>query len=508
MHQSDLAFRNVEEGIYKFLSDPENRGIVQIAPFLKELKVRFPINWRSTYSTSGLFKASIFMFLKGLKSPKALVGYLKAHESEAMALGFYHGIPSRRLFSHFLAKDEMWELVDFTVKKTEEIADKFGIVLDREVLKKPQASDRKCNSYETKKKIGEVCKLTKRKIYPHIKLDIRHNSIYNKRNFLDLLVHVGITNDFAENGSKTLNQRSRSPSADAFLYHVKKYKSIEEIKQTFCKAFDVIWRLAKAGEIFKDRKPVDVAIDFHDWHFYGDRNAPMVVETKPDRGTSRCYKFATIDIVERGKRFTLLALPVGTFDNKEKIVEELLSFAMKKVRIRYVYMDRGFFSGRMINLLERMCLKFLMPATKNRRVAEQMQTLPAPTIIKGYEMGDKETRTSFNLVIVEENRQKYAFATNISFDEKEADLANRLFGLYGKRWGIETGYRVKKHSIRAKTTSKNYMVRLFYFLFSVMLYNLWVIVNVLIKRGLGKMSEKYELTAKLFGTILLRIADT
>lgn len=73
---------------------------------------------------------------------------------------------------------------------------------------------------------------------------------------------------------------------------------------------------------------------------------------------------------------------------------------------------------------------------------------------------------------------------------------------------IETGYRVKKHSIRAKTTSKNYIIRLFYFLFSVMLYNLWLIVNLLIKRGLGKASEKYELTAKLFGTVLLSIADT
>ena len=455
-----------------------------------------------------LFKASVFMFLKGLKSPRALVDYLKVHEQEAMCLGFYNGIPSRRLFSHFLGKEEMWELVDFTVRKTEEISNKFGIVFDREVLKRPKTADGKKNSYDTRKKINDVCRLAKRKIYPHIKLDIKHNSVYKKNNFLDLLVHVGITNDFAENGSKTLGQKGKTPSADAFLYHVKKYKSMEEVKQTFQKAFEVIWKLTKAAELFKGRKPVNVAIDFHDWHYFGDKNTPMVVETKPDRGTSRCYKFATVNIVEKGRRFTLLALPVGSFDNKEKIVEELLSYAMKKVRIRYVYMDRGFFSGRMINLMDRMCLKFLMPATKNKRVEEQLSTMPAPTIIKGYEMGDRDNKTSFNLVIVEENKQKYAFATNISFDEKEADLANRLFGLYGKRWGIETSYRVKKHTIRAKTTSKNYMVRLFYFLFSVMLYNLWVIVNALIKRGLGKESDKYELTAKLFGTLLLSIADT
>lgn len=43
----------------------------------------------------------------------------------------------------------------------------------------------------------------------------------------------------------------------------------------------------------------------------------MVMGKKPERGTNKCYKFITINIVENGKRFTLLALPVGHFDTKE-----------------------------------------------------------------------------------------------------------------------------------------------------------------------------------------------
>ncbi len=48
---------------------------------------------------------------------------------------------------------------------------------------------------------------------------------------------------------------------------------------------------------------------------------------------------------------------------------------------------------------------------------------------------------------------------------------------YPERWGIETGYRVKKE-FRAKTCSRSFVVRLFFILISVILYNFWVSLNV------------------------------
>jgi putative transposase len=78
--------------------------------------------------------------------------------------------------------------------------------------------------------------------------------------------------------------------------------------------------------------------------------------------------------------------------------------------------------------------------------------------------------------------------------------------LYSKRWGIETSYRVKKHSFRAKTTSKNYYIRLFYFLFSVLMYNLWILCDILIWLHLfGFIGEDHKITSKFFGTILIII---
>ncbi len=113
---------------------------------------------------------------------------------------------------------------------------------------------------------------------------------------------------------------------------------------------------------------------------------------------------------------------------------------------------------------------------------------------------------NFNLVIVADGDDKRAFATNIEIDEKETGLAVRLFNLYSKRWGIETSYRQKKE-LRARTTSKNYIVRLFYFLFSALLYNIWILIDAIISKSLlGKTIAKHLVTGKMFATILFGLA--
>lgn len=120
----------------------------------------------------------------------------------------------------------MKELIGFIVKKIEEIADKFGIILDREEIKaeKPKKKIPRTSYYRKKdRKTRELCKLFRRKIAPFIDLNMGINCIYEKGEFLDLLVHLGLTKDFAENGSKTFKQqRKRGPDGDTLLYHLKK----------------------------------------------------------------------------------------------------------------------------------------------------------------------------------------------------------------------------------------------------------------------------------------------
>ena len=101
---------------------------------------------------------------------------------------------------------------------------------------------------------------------------------------------------------------------------------------------------------------------------------------------------------------------------------------------------------------------------------------------------------------------KIVFATNMSFNDNDVDLIDRLSFLYSKRWGIETSYRIKKRSFHAKITSKNYHICLFYFLFSVLLYNLWILADILIWLHLqGNVGEGHLVTSKYFGILLVAI---
>lgn len=358
------------------------------------------------------------------------------------------------------------------------------------------------------KNAREFCRYIKKTIYPNLNFNINYNAIYNRDDLLDSLTHTAMTHDFTQNGSRTLGLiKPDTPAGNTILYHIKKLE-LKVVQDIFQKSFEAIYREAKTRGVFKEK--VDVAIDITDQPYYGNKNDPMVVGTKHQRGTSHAFRFATINIVDKGRRFTLMALPMSELTPKEKVVKKLIDYAKTKIRIKNVYLDRGFFTCKIINLLNEMDVKFLMPAIKNPRIRELIDKHSAPAVID-YKMGIKTAGTKgrgkfredpshFNLVIVDdENGIKIVYATNLNITEKNA---YDLLKLYKKRWGIETSYRMKGE-FKPKTTSKYYIVRLFYFLFSACLYNLWVLANIIVGFIMfDKIVEKPFISAKIFGTVL------
>ena len=54
---------------------------------------------------------------------------------------------------------------------------------------------------------------------------------------------------------------------------------------------------------------------------------------------------------------------------------------------------------------------------------------------------------------------------------------------YGYRWEIESGYKSIKRFMAA-TTSKNFVLRFFYFAFACLLYSIWRVVDLLVQVNL------------------------
>jgi len=250
-----------------------------------------------------------------------------------------------------------------------------------------------------------------------------------------------------------------------------------------------------------------LTLSIHKIPYYGDKNDQYVTESEPERGTTHFFQFLTCSIVVAGQRFTIDAIPISNLDNIEDLVDKSLERVKKKVRIDKAYLDRGFDRPKIINVIKSHKVRFVMPKIRSDTVKAWMRKSEdcKSRLIENFEIGKGEDKAVVNLILVDDEEGiKRAFIINFYIPEQ---LAHYLYTFYSRRWGIETSYRQLDHDFKAKTTSKNYHIRLFYFLFSVCLYNLWVLVNICVSLALyGRLSEKPLLTSKLFAVILYKAA--
>lgn len=351
--------------------------------------------------------------------------------------------------------------------------------------------------------LGKFRRLVKKSVYSFLDFGLHPQAVYDTVAFLNLLIHIGVTRDFAENGSKTfkLVTKKKAPSADDLLWHLAKF-SREEIERRFIAVFDEVFRIANGVTPLKGKR-FDVAVDFHDWPCRC-KGAEGVIRIQRKKGTSRGYRFATVNVVRGGYRFTLLALPVRRHSEMLDVVERLLKFARKRIKINRVYCDRWFYSVGAIRMLKRLKLKFVIQAPKTRGIKKFLKReLP---VVVDYEVVRKRAppygSERVKLFVVRSERMEdgvIGFITNSSVSEENAE---RLAEFYRRRWGVETSYRVKG-DFKPKSTSRRYVIRLFYFMFSVCLYNLWVLANLTVGMDVLKFVPREPfITAKFFGAAL------
>ena len=286
------------------------------------------------------------------------------------------------------------------------------------------------------------------------------------------------------------------------LYHFSKFNSIKKIREMFISIFDVIFEFSKKNYKLLSKRKVNIAYDIHKIPYYGDKNDVYVKEGKPDRGTSHFYEFLTCSIVTNGYRFVIDAIPVHALDNLSELLDNSLVRVKDKIRIDKAYFDRGFDRPKIIDVINKNSVKFIMPKIRSNTIKSWMKKSEdcKSRIIHDFKIGNSRA----NLILVDDKENiKRAFIINFDIP---LQLTHYLFKFYSKRWGIETSYRNLDHDFKARTTSKNYCIRLFYFLFSVCLYNLWVLVNICVSILLyNRVSNKPLISAKLFAVVLCHI---
>jgi hypothetical protein len=322
----------------------------------------------------------------------------------------------------------------------------------------------------------------------------RYNCVYTGRDIVKSLTYLSLEAEYAEGGLDALRKRLRRrrrpekvPSSDSFLYRLKKLARRDALSMLQEMNREVLAR-AKAKGAFR-RKAV-AAVDLTYIPYYGRPNR-YVVQGKYKLGTNRFHCYAALRLVEMGRRYVVKSRLVTPLElcEKAKIVEELVTEARRQgVHIRLLLLDKGFYSGEVIETLKALRVKFLIAVPKNSRVKEAIMGYyrTGEGRVRRFSLKKGGDRVDFNLTVHRLRRTKKglknilelygAFATNLG-PEKALEAWRRLPEEYRRRWGVETGFRVGK-GLRAKTTSTNEEVREIYHQYAIVLENLWTLHNM------------------------------
>ena len=189
------------------------------------------------------------------------------------------------------------------------------------------------------------------------------------------------------------------------------------------------------------------------------------------------WQYLTVSIVEP-HFIPLMSIPYTMLDSLDNLVIDLLKYVKTlPISVGLVLFDRGFYHAHLIDYVEgknrNYSWSYLMLVPANKKVKEYIEKTDSFNFFH-HEFKypkDKSNWKPSTTIIVRRIDEKtcWSYATN----QKPSLL---LVKEYGKRWNIETGFRIHDET-RIKSKSRNYLIRFFYHLLGMLLIILWRLQN-------------------------------
>jgi hypothetical protein len=198
--RQNISRENIELEIYKTFELFNKEKNICIADFIEKFDVstiKHQHYRKIKFSYESFIRFILYQRLKKFRFITQTRQHLKSHPEEGIQLGFKE-LPNRRQVGYFqnhILNNETKVLLDFIIDKIEEITDKFGITLDIISLKPKKIKPTKARNqyYIRDKKTREICQLVKKRFSPFMDFKLNNNTIYKKKQFIDLMIHMGMT---------------------------------------------------------------------------------------------------------------------------------------------------------------------------------------------------------------------------------------------------------------------------------------------------------------------------
>jgi len=293
--------------------------------------------------------------------------------------------------------------------------------------------------------------------------EVKPNSIYAKMDYISLVVKASILNGYAEGTSSVSRRLAKAPTGDTVLSYLKGIDRYE-LQNASSIVFEEQVKELKRGGLLN--RSVPVAFDWHDQVFYGEKDSEMVYGIRSKNGSSYAYQYLTASILLDCRRLTIVLTPIKSREHMLAYIQDALNkMRIMGIRVRHLLFDAGFTSLALPRYLGEHGYTYAMRFSSNE-------------ITKRIGLKDGEEALypcdyPFRIARADDLKagKSYLFATNM------ACRPRTVLRRYKRRWGIETSYR--EHNVfLAKTTSKDYTMRLLYYAVAVCIYNAWCVFNI------------------------------
>jgi hypothetical protein len=328
----------------------------------------------------------------------------------------------------------------------------------------------------------------------------RYNALYGEEDLHRSLTLLSTENRYAESGMRTLAieaSSTRVPSGSWVRDAVSRLSEGEVTEKAERALGSTVRELRRFG-VFNE--PVVCAMDKHQVPRYDEGMEPFLTRGKEKAGTMKFETYATLQCVEEGRRAQVACAHVGPLDGNADVISGLLEQArLREVEVSLLLLDREFFSASCMARLEKEGQRYLMPCKLTSRTKEAIREHAQGKrrrVSRCRITSTERMEGAYTIVILPRKgcedepdplKRYIAFATNIP---RRFVMWNvrRLPDEYRRRWGIETGY-AGVEGLRARTTSKSHALRLLYFYYALILYNAWLLANLIIAKRFSKVLE-------------------
>ena len=227
-------------------------------------------------------------------------------------------------------------------------------------------------------------------------------------------------------------------------------------------------------ETLPDR-PVEVVADLHLDPYYGEEDETEALYfSQAKRGTTAFHAYATLYARVRNKRYTLAVRQLEAGETTSDALAEFLTLLDGlDLRVKAVYLDRGFYNSTCLELLYAHNYAYAMPIVKWGETIQDELSKGWSRVIE-HELAGRVSFPVFIDCVYQRGRYdehgvaRHGYAVDAPFITTPREAREH----YSKRFGIEASYRLAKQSL-ALTSSRDAGLRLVLFVVSLLLQNVW-----------------------------------